>query len=213
MIYIYDLLVNFNKETYSFYEWEETDVVEYLKKSMLLKISKYLYSFFITSNIIVDEEFLNLIKNKTEILEDKKIETLTYSVVLTDGDDAMAFVFASDGKIIEKSKFTIEDELELLEISKSIRTKKITYKELLNNEYSPSFITREGMKTIKLILLELESIKTDAKKINYLYYEWFNKKSAGNSSFDELVNDLKLFYYSDKHESFLKILNLMTIKE
>ncbi len=213
MIYIYDLLVNFNKEIYNFYEWEETDIIEYLKKSMLFKVSKYLYNKFISDNIVVDENFLNLIKNKTEILNQKKIEYLTYCAVMTNGDDATAFIFNSDGLIIEKSKFTVEDEIELLEISKSIKAKKISYKKLLENSYNPSFITREGKKIIKLILLELESIKNDSKKINYLYYEWFNKKSSNKNQYNELVDNIKFFYYPKKHEYFLKILNLITIKE
>ncbi len=211
MIFVYDLSVNFNDEAYKFYEWKETDEIEYLKKSVLIKVSNYLYRKIISNNIIVDSMFLNTIKDKSELIKNKKYEKLEFMCIFTNGEDSVGVIFNSDGKIMEYTKFTLQDEIELLEISYSLKIKKINYKEITNNDYNISFVTREGKKIIKLILNELEKIKDEKDKLNYLYYEWFNHKCELDNPYDELVNSIKS-YYDESHMKFLDILNIISIK-
>ena len=37
MIYIYDILLNFNNEFYEFYEWEKSDLLFHIKKFLFIK--------------------------------------------------------------------------------------------------------------------------------------------------------------------------------
>lgn len=210
MTYVYDLLINLNDYDYKFYEWEEDDDIEYLKKGVLLKVSDYIYKKFLTNNIIIGNKTLELIKDKTCILKNKRIENITYMGIFTNGKDAIGLTFSFNGEILEKTRFTIQDELELLEISSSLKYTKIDYKKITDNDYSISFISREDRKNMNIILNELRIIKNDNEKINYLYYEWFNKKSESNNVYEELIGDIKNNYIDNKN--FLKLLNLISAK-
>lgn len=37
MIYIYDILLNFNTSLIEFFEWEENDLIKYIKKFLYIK--------------------------------------------------------------------------------------------------------------------------------------------------------------------------------
>ena len=210
MTYVYDLLINLNNYDYKFHEWNDKDEIEYLKKSVILKISDYIYEKLLTNNIIIGNKTLDLIKDKTCILKNKVIENITYMGIFTNGKDVIGITFSKDGVILEKTRFTIQDELELLEISSSLKYIKIDYKEITNNEYNISFITREDKENINKIINELKIIKEDKEKINYLYYEWFNRKSESNNPYEELINDIVKNYNDNK--DFIKLLNLISIK-
>ena len=45
MIYIYDILLNFNTSLIEFFEWEENDLIKYVKKLPIYKVSDdFLYN-------------------------------------------------------------------------------------------------------------------------------------------------------------------------
>ena len=84
MNYIYDVLVNFNdKEIYEFFEWEKDDNIEHIRRIPIFKVSPKNFIDFKTKKIKVEEEFLNKIKNKTEIFCNKTINYIEYCTVAT----------------------------------------------------------------------------------------------------------------------------------
>lgn len=211
MTYVYDLIINLNDSDYKFYEWDEKDDIEYLKKSVLLKVSDYIYKKIVSNNIVLGDKTLELMKDKSCILKNKKIENITYMAIFTNSKDVIGITFSSKGEILEKTRFTLQDELELLEMSYSLKYTKIDYKEILNNDYKVSFISRKDKDNLKYILRELDKMKEDKNKIEYLYFEWFNKKNINTDAYDELINDIKKNYNETKH-NFLKLLNLVNVK-
>ena len=72
-------------------------------------------------------------------------------------------------------------------------------------------MTRYERSKLKIILEELDKIKDDNKKIDYLYYEWFGKEES-NNKYIELIKSLKEAY-TPKHNEFLEILNLLTLQK
>ena len=54
-------------------------------------------------------------------------------------------------------------------------------------------------------------INEDSKKIDYLYYEWFETEE-GNNKYEKLLKAIKN-KFTNKHEEFLELLNLLTIKK
>lgn len=211
MTYVYDLLINLNDYDYKFYEWKDNDDIEYLKKSILLKVSDYIYKKLLTNNIIIGSKTLEIIKDKTCVLKNKRIENISYMAIFCNGKDVIGITFSSKGEILEKTRFTLQDELELLEISSTLKFNKIDYKEILNNEYNINFISRDDKEKIKLIINKLETIKDNKEKIDYLYYEWFNKKSKSSNSYEELIKDI-CKNYNEEHLGFLELINLINIK-
>ena len=168
MTNVYDLIINLNDYDYKFYEWEESDEIEYLKKSILLKVSDYIYKRILSNNIVLGNKILELIKDKSCVLKNKRIENITYMAIFTNSKDVIGVTFSSNGNILEKTRFTIQDELELLEMSYSLKYTKIDYKELLNKDYKISFISRKDKENMKYILSELNKIKNESSKIEYL---------------------------------------------
>ena len=65
MIYIYDILLNFNTSLIEFFEWEENDLIKYIKKIPIYKVSDdFLYNL-VNNEIKIESNFLNNIKDKT----------------------------------------------------------------------------------------------------------------------------------------------------
>ena len=65
MIYIYDILLNFNTSLIEFFEWKENDLIKYIKKIPIYKVSDdFLYNL-VNNEIKIESNFLNNIKDKT----------------------------------------------------------------------------------------------------------------------------------------------------
>ena len=74
MNYYYDIILNWTEDkAYDFYEWNDYDYLELIKKIPLIKIKHKAFLDFATSNIKVDESFLEMIEDKTLVSDKKKI--------------------------------------------------------------------------------------------------------------------------------------------
>jgi hypothetical protein len=76
MKYIYDILLNFNEELYDYYEWKETDYIEYIKKIPIVRLSKKDYKKFKDYKIAINKEILDKLYNTTEVYMDKTIKLI-----------------------------------------------------------------------------------------------------------------------------------------
>ena len=67
MNYYYDIVVNFQDTNYMFYDWNEKDNIEFIKKIPIFQVTTNTLKDFISYNIIINEEILNTIKDKTKL--------------------------------------------------------------------------------------------------------------------------------------------------
>ncbi len=204
MIFIYDIWVNFNDKFYEFYEWSENDIIEHVRKMPLLRIKKEMLDELISKNIIINKIFLNNIYNKSEIFNNKNIEYLEYGCIFSDLNRAIVVTFNKEGQILELSSISVGEELEIMDITETLILKDIKYKSL-NNKYEINNLTRKENKLVGGIINELEKIKTDKSKIDYLCYEWFGKT---NETYDNLVDSIKK-EFTEKHREFMDLLKLV----
>src|SRR5574344_1917037 len=116
MIYIYDILINLNEEFYEFYEWNENDNIQHVRKIPLFKVSTTVINKIIDKRIIINKKFLESILNKTEIFNTANIEKLKYVSVFSDGKRSVVALFNENGEIKSLSSNVISEELEILEI-------------------------------------------------------------------------------------------------
>ena len=60
MINVYDILVNIidSERVYEFFEWNNKDDIEHIKKIPLVKVSSHFLDDCINNNITVDKSFL-----------------------------------------------------------------------------------------------------------------------------------------------------------
>ena len=175
MNYIYDILVNFNKELYDFYDWNKNDNIKHLKKIPIFKIgSNKLYD--IKNNIVeFDKEFLSRIENKTEEFSNRKTKNIKYACIFTDGLDTLVVNIRGE---LYYSTLLIDEEIEILNMSNRLELTNISYI-ILNNNSKNFFKTRNQLELENYIKREFKKI-ADEKNIDelkYLYYECFNNKS------------------------------------
>ncbi len=193
MIYIYDILLNFNNSRlYEFYEWNKSDDVIHVKKIPLYKVDSKVLDDFFDYNVKIEEKIHLSIFNKTEIFRNKKHDLLSYVTLYTDGFRVMAIAYNKDGLSVSKSKLLLDEEDEILEISSRIEKICIEYKRM-NKVHENLFMTRKEEEIRKYLINDLNITyqEKEFSKLKYLYNEYFGKeKEDSNSMYQELLQAL-----------------------
>lgn len=205
MNYIYDILLNFNDEPYDFYDWNELDEILHIRRIPLYKINSI--DFFNIKNNIVqfDSNFLSEIKNKTEIFINKNIKKIEYSFLITDELEVMAIKIKKNGN--EYSKLLIDEEIDIIDVSKKMKEKTIDYKVIKEKQKLP-LKTRKEIEITNYVNKQLQSIfkEKNIQKLKYLYYEIFNEKMNENNLIK--IKDEFIFNLNDEKKLY-DILKLM----
>ncbi len=209
MNYVYDILVNLNEELYDFYDWEETDDFTHVRRVPLFRVSHSDYFDIAVKKVRLSDEELLTIKDKTQVFSSRNIEIIPYSMIVSDSERAVMVEFDNKGYSKRKSKFLVNEEMEIIELSSNMKMSKLMYN-VINNKVKRNVMIRSEKIILDNILKELDELKDDKEKIDYLYYEWFDKKSV-DKSYEKLVKDLKSSF-TNKHLEFLELLNLLTVK-
>lgn len=167
MNYIYDIVLNFNKNYYNFFEWNKKDNIINIKKIPVYKISDKNYDLFKNHNLVVDSSFLELIKDKTYTYSKLKLE---YVCLLSNGKEALGVLFNDKGNLIKKSSLLLDEESEVLdEISNSnllnIKINKI-------NRLKLNDTIRYKKEKIDFLLKYINK-EENITKLKYLYYDYF----------------------------------------
>ena len=196
MNYYYDVILNWNEDNfYEFYEWNDNDYLELVKKIPIFKIKHKDFIDIITNDIKVDNEFLKLIYDKTLISTKNGYEKVMYACLFMDGKNVIALEFLDNGRVGNRSKLLVDDELNLLEMSYNLKEYDFKY-EILSN-----FCIRRNLRQIeeakKLILLEINNLykANDKDKLQYLYYEYKKEKI-------EDINKIYKIFLDDLNSDF-----------
>ena len=125
MTFIYDVLLNFQDKNrlVEFFEWEDNDMLEHVKRIPLLRIPSVDMDHFCFSDVKVDKEFLNRIKGKVLLYKRKK--TTFYGCLFCDLNRVVAVEFSSSGEIIARSCLLLDEEDEVIESAKQRAPHKI----------------------------------------------------------------------------------------
>lgn len=204
MVYIYDIVLNFNDELLEFFEWEDNDDIKYIKRLPLIKVEDSLIKDVLENDILFDDLLLDQIKGKT-IYYDSKNENYPV-VVLSNQDIAIAVLINNNG--YKYSRLLLDEEYEVLNIVSKLSITKVDYsiigKKSINNN-----LTREERKIKGILLKEIDYLYNSNKldKLNYYYYEYFNEI---NNTKEEVYKRLKetLSVIDDKHLKLLEIVKL-----
>lgn len=189
MIYIYDILLNLRQmdEGLEFYEWKEDDLIEHIKKVPLFKVSKSLIEDLFTNKLQLDITILPKIRNKAICYFNGETKQIPYLVLLSDGRKCFAIELDNKGNTLYKSSLLLDEEEEVLEMTKELVEMPIGYKKtkIKNNKDQ---LTRFEKDNQKFLLRELEKIKDNKEEINYLYEEYFDNNLT---SIEDKFNTLK----------------------
>ena len=205
MIYIYDILLNFNDNLYEFYEWEKSDYIYHIKKIPIFKVSTEFMENLINKEIKLDDDFLNIIINKTEIFENRKIKNLKYSCLFTDGLKVVGVLINNN---LQLSDLLLDEECDSINIANRCKLINISYN-IIGDKFNNYFKTRKQIKIRNFLLKEINNIyeNKDKIKLKYLYYEYFNKeKDDNNLIYQELIKSLDNINYN--HEKLYELVKL-----
>ena len=195
MKYIYDIMLNFNEKFYDFFEWNENDLIEYVKKIPVFKVSNKIINDLKNNDVIVDSEFVEEIYNKTEIYLNTNVGNIEYSSLFVSDDLVIAIEFNEKGKVIYKSDLLLDEALDVINISSKLKEIKLIYKVVKENKIY--FKSREEIKRLNFINNEIDELykNNNIEKIKYLYYECFNKLENTTKL---MIKDLKKYDNNDK---------------
>ena len=177
MYYYYDVLLNFQdkEDLFKFYEWEEKDDMDLIKKIPLFRIDTKSFQEFIKYEVIFSTDFVSEIKNKTILKSSTK--TLKNAFLVSDSKDALALELDDNGGVISRSRLLLADEINLSDVMFTMKETKLNYQKIKKYKEKKSIRQIEEIK--KLITCEIDTLyeSNNISKLKYLYYEWFNSLS------------------------------------
>lgn len=193
MNFYYDIILNWSElNAYSFYEWNDTDYLELIKKIPIFKIKHQNFINICENKVKVDKEFLESIKDKTLISGKNIINKIDYAALFTDSKNVIALEFNQEGISISRSKLLIDDELNLLETLYNLKETNFNY-EIIEN-LKTNKILRQECEAKRVIALEINNLyqNKDISKLKYLYYEYKKEKTEDiESIYNTIIKDLK----------------------
>lgn len=203
MTYIYDILLNFNEEYYEFYDWNKEDIIVHIKKIPIYKITEKDLKNIVYGNVVFDNNFLEIIKDKTEIFSKHERNNMKYSCLLCSSEKVLAVTLNENGKVLSKSDLLIDEYNEILNIIDECNYMNINYIIEKKDEIN-EFKTRKTKEREKFIKRELE--KFNDNELKYIYYEFFfeNEKSR-----KKILSKLKQI---DNQECLYKIVKIIAGK-
>lgn len=205
MNYYYDVLLNFQEKYCMFYEWDEQDEIEFIKKIPLYHIDSKTYVDLFSNKIKVTGDLLKHIENKTKL---KSNNFLEYAAIFSDGKNSIALEFNNKGEVINKSSLMLEDELNINEFMYSINLSELNY-EIINSEIRYKE-TRQELKIKRILKLEIDSMyrNNELSKMKYIYLEWFNELLDNiDKMYNNMINKIK-DNLSDKEYEIYELIKL-----
>ncbi|MDD3340605.1 MAG: hypothetical protein PHN72_00165 [Bacilli bacterium] len=173
MNYIYDILLDLKPILYDFYEWDPIDEITHIRRIPIIKVSRECLQHLKENKIRVDSSFINEYRYKAEVFQRKTVKTLECAVIFTDGHEAFGASFYKNEMNL-KSRLLLDEEDDVLEISKPLEEKKFDYEILEKNVGNP-FRTKKEEEKERYIMKEMKHVK-NKEKLEYIYFECFNEK-------------------------------------
>ncbi len=214
MTYIYDVLLNFtdDERIIEFFEWDDKDYPEHIKRIPLLRVSTKTLDDLLNKKVKVNNDLLDKIKGETSLY--KKSTNLDYATLFSDLNKVIALEFNESGEVISKSSLLLDEEEDLIEEAADLREEPITYK-ILSKNSKDYFLTRQEVKKKRYLLKEMDNLyeENNIEKLNFLYEELFKKDDL--SFYDKYMRIKKDLTenYSKKHNKLYDIVRLTYIKK
>lgn len=206
----YDILINLKERAYEFYEWDKNDDIKHIKSIPTFRISSDTLLDFCNNNLIVNKNFLEKIKNKTECFCKGIVRTLDYACILFCDYKAMAFSFSEDGKLSGRSNLLFDEEDDIISSYFELDEIKIDYEIISSCKINGIYTRKEGIK-IENLLKYLNSIYENNKsfELKYLYFECFDKEIEDTKkAYKELIEEVKSINFDiiEKLNMLVKVL-------
>lgn len=178
MTYVYDVLLNFTDEgrIVLFFEWNDTDYIDHVKKIPFFRVSSTVFNDIINYNLKFDKNFLSSIRGLTKLY--KSNDNLNYCFLVSDLNSVIGVLLDSKGNIISRSSLLLQEEEEVIDEISNTSITDINYSK--NGKcISDFYLTRDEIYKKKVLLKEIESSYKlkEYDKIGFYFDEIYNKKN------------------------------------
>lgn len=216
MIYIYDILLNFCdcEEIYDFYEWNQNDTIENIKRIKLVHVDKMMLDDLLYYDGNIDSNFLLKVYRTCEVYTNRKVKTLDYCGLFSDGERVLAIEFDEEGKPIYKSKLLIDEEEEIAILACNLEYFSIVY-EKKNRVLENRFFTRSEILIRNYLMKEIEECysKKNFGKLRFLYEEYFEEESTSYQRMLQALLESMKNSLDSKHMDIYQVLKLANKKK
>ena len=207
---VYDIVVNYKKQAYEFYEWDKNDNITHIKVIPSIKVTSKCILDFLNNDIVIKKDLIEKIKDKTEVIYKGKIKKINYSCILFDKNISLCILFDENGYMIAKSKLLFEESDDVIKNGYELKETKLEYK-VLKTLFFNKFRTRNENKIIFDLNSYIDNIFKNNRydELKYLHYECFDEElSDYNKIYEKLkegVNEYNTLLI-EKLSSLIKVL-------
>ncbi len=208
MNFIYDIVLNFNKDFYNFFEWNKNDNIINVKKIPIFLIDNDTFTSMKYDNVIVSKDFIDLIRDKTYTYTRSK---LGISCLISNNKEVIAVLFNDNGNLIKRSSLMLDEEEEVLDEIENDSLYKINI--IKRRKVNIENVNRNIKEKKDFLIKYINEEKNDIN-LKYLYYDYFEKdenniKIIKNDLIKEIKNNWnkKLNNFYDTVKIFKKIKN------
>lgn len=203
MNFIYDIVLNFNKEFYDFFEWNRKDNVVNVKKIPFFLVDDDTFKIMKYDDVIVDTSFIESINDRTFTYSRCKIGP---SCLITNGKEVMGLLFNGSGVLLKRSSLLLDEEEEVLDEIYSDVVYKIGI--VKDRKVKRGTSTRIESEKKEFLIKYINKEDSDIN-LKYLYYDYFEKdednpkvvkdllireiKNNWNKNFNRLYETVKIF--------------------
>lgn len=199
MTYIYDIILNFQKNYYQFFEWKTNDKITNYSKIPLYHVSDKDILNLKDNNVKVKFDFIKKIKN------DNKTKQKIICII-SNGKIAIAVLFDNKGNLKKRSSLIFEEEEEALNLSKNLIKTPIKYEKIIKNKNKNILRLEKEKKSLVTSYIKNNKNLTTLK---YLYYECYEKETNDLTVIKEkLLKELSK-EWNDKHKRIYEIIKLL----
>lgn len=192
MIYIYDIVLNFQEQLYNFYEWNKKDRLLNIKKIPIFRVSTEELLSIINDKAYLKEEILHKIDRETTIYMLSNNE-YKYLCLFSNTEETVAVMCNEEGLIIKKSSLLFDEEDEANEVAENLNIDCVIEKKVKvnnNNLLDNCRIIREKKKKVYDFIEKLDLL-VDKEKIRYLYFDLFEEENLAISKMKELLLNIQ----------------------
>lgn len=205
MNYIYDIVLNFNKCYYEFYEWNKKDKLLNVKKIPLFRINSENLNYFKYNIVRVNNDFINKICNLTTFYSkyDNK-----YMCLLSDGNETIGVMFDKNGNLIKRSSMVFDEQDECND--EVYNEGEINIDLIINKKNKYIFISRCDMEKRDYLnkYINKLDVKNDYDILKYIYYDYFEKELDDACEIKKvLIYEINTNIDNNKLYNLIKFLN------
>ena len=168
---MYDIVLNFNKDYFNFYEWKKNDNIINIKKIPLLVTDYKTFNMLKYDSVKVDTSFINKIKDKAYTYSKNKV--INNALLVSNTKEVIGVLFDNDGNLVKRSSLLIDEEEEVLEEIDDYELFKIP---IISSKKKKRVDINRIEREKKLFLNNYIEKENNIINLKYLYYDYFEKE-------------------------------------